>query len=155
VKIQKLLLEIDAKYSDYFVWFIGTGALLGSLILSEVEKFQPCMLCWWQRIFMYPIAFIMTVAILRRDKNAFYYVLPLSIIGMAIALYHSLLQWGVIRETVLDCSLNGNVSCTDAQINWFGFITIPFMSFVSFTAINVLIALRLYMNKKTAAKQDK
>lgn len=152
MKIQKLLLEADTKYGDYAVWFIGTGALIGSLILSEVEKFQPCMLCWWQRIFMYPIAFIMTVAILRRDKNAFYYVAPLSFIGMGIAFYHSLLQWGVIRETVLDCSLNGNVSCTDAQIDWFGFITIPFMSFVSFTVINIIIGLRFYLAKKASVR---
>jgi len=150
MKIQKLLLEVDAKYSDYFVWFVGTGAFVGSLILSEVVKFQPCLLCWWQRIFMYPIAFIMTVAILRKDKNGFYYVLPLSVIGMVIAFYHSLLQWGVIRETVLDCSAAANVSCTDAQIDWFGFITIPFMSFVSFLAINAFIFLRLYLNRKAS-----
>ena len=153
VKIQRLLLEVDAKYSDYFVWFIGTGALVGSLIMSEVARFQPCLLCWWQRIFMYPIAFIMTVAILRRDKNGFYYVLPLSVIGMLTAFYHSLLQWGVIRETVLDCTAAANVSCTDAQINWFGFITIPFMSFVSFAAINVLIGLRFYLNNRSATKK--
>ena len=152
MKIQKLLLEIDAKYTDYIIWFIGTGAFLGSLVLSEVVKFQPCLLCWWQRIFMYPIAFIMTVAILRRDKNAFYYVLPLSVIGMIIGFYHSLLQWGVIKETVIDCSAAANVSCTDAQINWFGFITIPFMSFVSFAVINVFIAIRLYLNRQADKK---
>jgi disulfide bond formation protein DsbB len=152
MKIQKLLLEVDAKYSDYIVWFIGTGAFVGSLILSEVEKFQPCLLCWWQRIFMYPIAFIMTVAILRKDKSAFYYVAPLSVVGMCIAFYHSLLQWGVIRETVLDCTAAANVSCTDAQINWFGFITIPFMSLVSFIGINAFVFLRIYLNRKAASK---
>lgn len=146
--MQSLLSEINKKYLDYFVWFAGTGALIGSLILSEVAQYQPCLLCWWQRICMYPIAIIMTVAILVKDKKVFYYVVPFSAVGMVISFYHSLLQWGVIKEEVVDCSLNGNVSCLNAQIDWFGFITIPFMAFVTFSAINLAIGLRFYLQRQ-------
>ena len=145
--IEKILNKVNS-YTDYFVWFIGAGSMFGSLYFSEVEKLPPCMLCWWQRIFMYPIAFIMSVAILRKDPKAMYYVLPLSITGMIIAFYHTLLQWGVIKETIIDCSVNAAVSCTEVQINWFGFMTIPFMSFVSFLTINILFGLRIYLMRK-------
>ena len=155
MKIQKLLTQVDTNYSDYFVWFIGTASMFGSLYFSEVMKLQPCMLCWWQRIFMYPIAFIMSVAILRKDPKVMYYVLPLSISGMIIAFYHTLLQWGVIRETIVDCSVNSAVSCTAVQINWFGFMTIPFMSFMGFLAINTLFGLRIYLMRQANKKQDK
>ncbi len=133
-KINKLLSE----NAVYFAWFFATTALFGSLILSEIAELTPCNLCWWQRIFMYPLVFIFSVGILRKDKNVFYYALPLSIVGMVIAFYHSLLQWGIIKESFLDCSLSAAVSCTNAQINWLGFITIPFMSFVCFTVITLL-----------------
>lgn len=153
MKIQKLLSKLDS-YSDYIVWFIGIGSLFGSLYFSEVMRLQPCMLCWWQRIFMYPTAFIMSVAILRKDPKVMYYILPLSITGMIIAFYHTLLQWGVIKETIVDCSINSAVSCTDVQINWFGFMTIPFMSFVSFLAINILFGLRIYLMRQASDKKS-
>lgn len=84
---------------------------------------------------MYSIPFIATVGILRKDAKFVYYVFPLSILGAVISGYHSLLQWGIIKEAVINCSLDGAVSCADPQINLLGFITIPFMAFVTFLAI--------------------
>ena len=147
MNIEKILKTID-RFVDYWVWFIGVGAMFGSLIYSDIMHLQPCMLCWWQRIFMYPIAFIMSVAILRKDKNGVYYVLPLALAGFFTAFYHSLLQWHIIEEAVINCSANGNVSCAKADVNYFGFITIPFMSFVSFAGILLAILIRLYLQNK-------
>jgi disulfide bond formation protein DsbB len=96
---------------------------------------------------MFPIAFIATVGVLRHDKNVGYYALPLAITGGIIAAYHSLLQWGLIKETVLDCSLTGAVSCAKADIMWFGFISIPFMAFCCFVAIGFLSWLSLPAKK--------
>lgn len=143
MNIKNLLKKLDQN-TDYFIWGIATAGLLGSLYFSEVKNWYPCLLCWWQRIFMYPIVAIFSVAILIKDKKAIYYTLPLSLIGMVLAFYQSLLQWGVIKESVINCTLNSNVSCSTHQIDWLGFITIPFLSFVAFAGINVLIALRLY-----------
>lgn len=123
------------QYALYMVWFAGVGALIGSMAFSEIMNLIPCKLCWWERIFMYSIPFIATVGILRKDVKFVYYVFPLSVLGAVISGYHSLLQWGVIKEAVINCSLDGAVSCADPQINWFGFITIPFMAFVTFLAI--------------------
>ncbi len=135
-------------YARYGLWAVASGALIGSLTLSEVANLIPCTLCWWQRVCMFPIAFIATVGVLRHDKNVGYYALPLAVTGGIIAGYHSLLQWGLIKETVLDCSLNGAVSCAKADIMWFGFISIPFMAFCCFVAIGVLAWLSLPKSKK-------
>jgi len=94
---------------------------------------------------MFPLAFVLGVGVYRKDSDAAYYVLPMSIVGSLIAFYHSLLQWGIIKEVITTCSIDS--SCAVPQINWFGFITIPFMSFVSFMVITGLMLAQLHRNK--------
>lgn len=125
----------------YAVWAMALVATLSSLALSEGFHLVPCLLCWYQRIFMYPLVVIVGVAILRRDNAWPYTVLPLSIIGMAIALYHSLLQWKILPDAIAPCQ--AGISCTTAQIHWLGFITIPFMSLVAFSIITLGAYLQL------------
>lgn len=151
----KKLLDFINKFSIYCAWTIATGALIGSLVLSEIAKLIPCDLCWWQRIFMYPLAFILTVGILRKDKNVIYYVLPLSIIGVIISFYHTLLQWGIIHVSITSCSLTSAVSCAKPQIDWLGFITIPFMSLLCFLAINILMVINIIYLKRQSSTQIK
>lgn len=107
------------------------------MFLSEILHLTPCVLCWYQRIAMYPLVAIIAVAILRRDARLHLYVLPLSLVGLAIALYHNLLYIGVIPETGTVC--RAGVSCTTRFFEWFGFITIPFLSLTAFTVITVLM----------------
>src|SRR3989344_5573951 len=75
------------KYLLYIAWTQAFIAMAGSLFFSEVMKFPPCVLCWYQRICMYPLVVILTVGILRGDKKVYLYVLPLSISGLIIAIY--------------------------------------------------------------------
>lgn len=142
------------KNADYGLWAIGTLSIFGSLYYSEVAHLIPCLLCWWQRVLMYPIAIIMTVGILRNDKAAPLYTLPLSVIGLFISGYHSLLQWGVIKESVLNCSVQSAVSCAKADINYFGFITIPFLAFLGFAAAVILGVVR-YISLRRADDSNK
>ncbi|MHB8893193.1 MAG: disulfide bond formation protein B, partial [Candidatus Limnocylindrales bacterium] len=93
----------------YIAWAQALVATSGSLFLSEVLGYPPCVLCWYQRIAMYPLVAIIAVAILRRDARLHLYVLPLSLVGLAIALYHNLLYIGVIPETGTVC--RAGVSC--------------------------------------------
>jgi disulfide bond formation protein DsbB len=153
---EKALLQFKKinEYIHYGVWAISTLSVFGSLYFSEIMNLAPCKLCWWQRIFMYPIAVIMSVAILKKDKKAFMYVLPLSILGSLLAFYHTLLQAGVIKETLISCTIDGAVSCAKKQINWFGFMTIPFMSMVAFLGITALCGIWFY-NQKTSAEVTK
>jgi disulfide bond formation protein DsbB len=124
------------SFSAYGAWAVALIATLGSLYASEIAHFPPCVLCWYQRICMYPLVVIIAVGILKKDKWMPLYVLPLSIIGMLIGLYHVLLYYQILPESVAPC-IQG-ISCTTKYIEWFGFITIPFLSLVSFVIITIL-----------------
>lgn len=135
--------EMDQKsWGVLFVaWFIALGATAGSLFFSEVLGFIPCVLCWYQRIAMYPIVIILVMGLLRKDAAATIYSLPLSVIGLAIALYHNLLHWGIVPEDLSPC-VQG-VPCSTVYINWLGFITIPLLSMLAFIAIATLLTLNV------------
>lgn len=130
----------------YIALFQAIIATLGSLFFSEVLHFPPCVLCWYQRICMYPLVVIITTAVLRKDKNVHFYVLPLATIGWVIALYHNLLYYKLIPESLKPCVTG--VSCTTKYIEWFGFVTIPLLSFIAFTVIIICMTLFYSTTKK-------
>lgn len=124
-------------YAGYAAFGVALTAVLASLVASEFFNLPPCDLCWYQRVFMYPIVVIIGIGIIRRDANWPVTVLVLSGIGWLIALYHSLLQWSILPSSLAPCT--GGISCASPGFDaWFGFITIPFMSFVAFTGIIIL-----------------
>jgi len=135
---------LDTKWFDalaYVAWVIALLSTVGSLFFSEVMNFPPCALCWYQRIAIYPLVLIIGVGIILRDERMKYYALPLCLCGLALAVYHNLLYYGVIPDTVAPCSQG--ISCTETQIEWFGFVTIPLLSLAAF----VIIALCLMFYK--------
>ncbi len=122
-----------------FSLIIALTSTLGSLYFSEILKLPPCLLCWYQRIFMYPLVIIFAVGIWKKDKNIPYFALPLSVIGLIVAAYHNLLYYKIIPESLAPCTLG--ISCTTKQIEWLGFITIPFLSLLAFIAVTLLLLL--------------
>ena len=137
--------KIPAKIT-YLAWLVAIVSTLGSLYFSQILHLAPCILCWFQRIFMYPLVFIIPVGILIKDKKLPYYVLSLSSIGTIIAFYHILLYYGVIPEALAPC-VNG-VSCTTRLLDYFGFISIPLLSFMSFLAITIGMFISLKIKEK-------
>lgn len=135
-------------YSLYIAFTIAFFASLISLALSEIFKLPPCVLCWYQRSMMYAIPFILGVGIIYKDKFVDRYVWPLAGIGWIVALYHTLLQWKIIPESIAPCQ--AGISCTTVQINYFGFMTIPFGSLVAFSGILI----SLYAYRRFNAKRD-
>jgi len=123
----------------FLAWIISCIATLGSLFFSEVIGYPPCVLCWYQRIAMYPLVIIFAVGSFSSDKTVFRYSFPLALIGWITALYHILLYNGIIPEEASPC-VEG-VSCSSVFINWFGFITIPLLSFTAFSLILTLLFL--------------
>ncbi|WP_160724384.1 disulfide oxidoreductase [Bacillus sp. USDA818B3_A] len=120
-------------------WVAAIIATLGSLYFSEVMHFIPCTLCWYQRIFMYPLTVILGIAFYRNDQGIYRYVLPISIIGMLISGYHTLLQKLPYLQQFEMCTTG--VPCSKDYINWLGFITIPLLAFIAFTVITVSLIL--------------
>ena len=113
---------------------IAITATIGSLFYSEVAGYNPCKLCWIQRIFMYPQAIILPLAHIWNDKRIFRYTLPLSVIGLILAAYHYLLQIGVL--TTSTCSTVGfSLACSDRFFMTYGYITIPMMAVSAFSLL--------------------
>lgn len=125
------------KNSIYIAWVIALASTLGSLYFSEILGYAPCLLCWYQRIFMYPLVLILAVGLLIRDRRVSLYALPVSLIGLGIAFYHNLLQWQIIPENLAPCTLG--VSCVNNLVLALNFITIPLLSLVAFILISVLM----------------
>ncbi|RBQ29189.1 disulfide oxidoreductase [Aliarcobacter vitoriensis] len=121
----------------FLAFLTSLVATLGSLFFSEIMYFVPCSLCWYQRIFMYPLVLIFLLNLLYPDNNIFKYSFPLVIVGMGIAIYHNLLIVGIIPETLSPCV--SGVPCSVDYLNYFGFITIPLLSFVAFFIIFILL----------------
>ncbi|HEY2420617.1 MAG TPA: disulfide oxidoreductase [Neobacillus sp.] len=118
-------------------WVAAIIATLGSLYFSEVLQFIPCTLCWYQRIFMYPLAVILGIAVYRNDQGIYKYVLPLSIIGMLLSGYHTVLQKIPYLQQFEMCTTG--VPCSKDYLNLLGFITIPLMAFIAFTIITICL----------------
>lgn len=133
------MMNFAKRYSLYLVWIISFFSVGGSLIFSEVLGYAPCVLCWYQRICMYPILLIVSLGVLYKDRTVYRYILGLSVIGMLISLFHNLLYWGVIPESASPCV--AGVSCTTKFFEIFGFITIPSLSLLSFVLICGLMML--------------
>lgn len=131
-----------------FIWSVSLVATLGSLYFSEVRGFEPCKLCWYQRILMYPIVLISLVAYIQKNARIAVTTAVFSCIGGMISLYHYGIQkLDFLADSAPAC---GRVPCTGEYINWFNFITIPFLALVAF----ILIAIcSFYMLK--VLKEDK
>lgn len=137
----KALME---RYGLYFAWIVAIFAMGGSLYFSEVLGLVPCVLCWYQRILMYPLVILLGVATYRQEKQIIYYVLPMSVIGVLISLYHILIQ--NFPSLASEATCQAGVPCTVDNLHLFGFITIPILSFTAF----VLITFSLFLTKERA-----
>ncbi|AGK52511.1 disulfide oxidoreductase [Bacillus sp. 1NLA3E] len=117
----------------FIAWAASVIAMFGSLYFSEILKFEPCKLCWYQRILMYPMVIILGIAVIRKDDRISFYSMILSAIGACISLYHySLQKVPFMADHAVTC---GRIPCTGDYINWFGFVTIPLLALVAFVII--------------------
>lgn len=124
------------KIALYIAWIQSVLATAGSLYLSQVLHWTPCVLCWFQRIFMYPLILIIGVCIGRDIDDVEYLVWPMTAFGLLISLYHNLLMYHVISESLAPCSKTG-VSCTLPYHFFYGFLTVPLLAFIAFMVITI------------------
>jgi disulfide bond formation protein DsbB len=124
-------------YSLYLAWIVSIIATCGSLYMSEVLLYEPCRLCWFQRIFMYPQVILLGIASYKDDRKIISYVLPMSIIGGSISIFHYLEQMVPAFSEIAPCSVG--IPCNVDYLNWFGFITIPLLALIAFIMIICLL----------------
>ncbi|MFD1707288.1 disulfide oxidoreductase [Siminovitchia sediminis] len=120
----------------FFSWAVSVVATLGSLYFSEIQQFEPCELCWYQRILMYPLTIILGIAAVKKQAGIAIYTAVLSGIGACFSLYHYLIQKADFFSSSAPAC--GRVPCTGQYINWMGFITIPFLALVAFSIILIV-----------------
>jgi disulfide bond formation protein DsbB len=117
----------------FFCWFLALIATAGSLFLSEVMDFVPCVLCWYQRIPMYALVVVVGVGLYTRDVGVYKYAQALAVVGLGLAAYHCLLYLGFIPKGMIPCG--PGPSCADQKLELWGFVTIPLMSVFAFAAL--------------------
>ena len=143
-----------ARHALPLMLIVATTATLGSLFFSDIAGWNPCKLCWYQRIFMYPQVLLLLIALWKKDRNIAVYVLALSVIGMLVAAHHYSEQVALAMQPVADslvpCDASG-VSCAKTEIRFtFGFITLPMMAFTAFV-LNALGAASMLRRKTRKA----
>jgi disulfide bond formation protein DsbB len=135
-----------AEHAFLIGFVISVASLIGSLIYSNVIGFDPCELCWWQRIFLYPQAILFAVAFYNekvrkvQDDMVFLYSLILSLIGGAIALFQYYGQ--MFDPALLDACLASGTSCAKLYFVSFGYVTIPMMSLTAYAFLILLYFFR-------------
>ncbi|MCC7356735.1 MAG: disulfide bond formation protein B [Candidatus Doudnabacteria bacterium] len=133
------------QYGLYAAWGVAALAVIGSLYFSEFLDLPPCVLCWYQRAMMYPMAIILLIGMIRKDLKVWVYALPLSIIGLLVAIYHNLLYFKILPESAAPCV--AGISCTTQFLQFFGFIDIPLMSLIAFVVITALLSAYAWIQK--------
>ena len=123
----------------FMAWLVASVSTLGALFLGEVMGYTPCMLCWYQRICMFPLVLILAAGLFPFDRRVVRYALPLALAGWLLAIFHWAVASGLVPERVTPCSQG--VPCSVEQVTWFGFLTLPMLSVLAFSLIITLLLL--------------
>lgn len=121
----------------FAAWLIAAVATAGSLFFSYVMGFAPCVLCWYQRICLFPLVVVLARGLFPLDRSVVKYALPLAALGWLVAGYHNLIYAGVVPERLQPCTQG--VSCTEEYIELFGVLSIPMLSWLAFTALTGIL----------------
>jgi len=124
----------DPGWTLIFIgWLVATVSTLAALFLGEVMGYTPCVLCWYQRICMFPLVLILGAGLFPFDRKVVRYALPLALAGWLLAAFHWAVASGLVPESATPCSQG--VPCSVEQISWFGFLTLPMLSVFAFSLI--------------------
>lgn len=125
--------EFFGEYAILFSCVVVLASVASSLFYSDVAGLAPCLLCWWQRILLYPQAVLLIIALLKNDEGVRKYCATLSAIGVVVSAYHTYLQlFGGVD--LIPCSATG-VSCEHVYFLEYGYVTIPTMALTAFALI--------------------
>ena len=129
----------------FSAWLVAAVSTLGALFLSEVMAVAPCVLCWYQRIFMFPLVLVLAFGLFPFDRSVFRYATPLVLGGWSVALWHVLLTKGYLDEQLAPCT--AGIPCSRVDIEWFGFLSLPLLSLLSFSIIGAALAVARFKSR--------
>ncbi len=151
-KLRTRIIHSIQPYARLLAVLIAFVSMSGSLFYSEVAKYTPCLLCWWQRIFMYPQTLLIGMGIVKNDKNVADYSIGLSAVGASIATYHYYIQLG--GKSFFSCAQIGFSSeCSQRFTLEFGYVSIPMMALSAFVAIIILMLISRFPPLSRAGRE--
>ena len=130
----------------FIAWLVASVSTLGALFLGEVMGYTPCVLCWYQRIGMFPLVLILAAGLFPFDRGVVRYALPLALAGWLLAVFHWAVASGLVPESATPCSQG--VPCSVEQSSWLGFLTLPLLSVLAFSAIIALLLMTHFKASK-------
>lgn len=139
---------VIAPYALPLAFGVSLVGVVATLYYSEIVGFIPCKLCWIQRIFFYPQVVILAMALFRGARDAVRYLIPLSVVGLIVAIYHYQLQWG--GSSIVPCAADGSSDCSVRFFVEFGYITEVMMSLTGFALLLILALVHAYAENRTA-----
>ena len=122
------------RYGFHIAFVVALVSTVGSLYYSHILGYAPCLLCWFQRIFMYPLVIICGIAMVTKERQIAKYVVSLAVIGLIFAVWHYIIQRFPLASI---CDIGG--SCARQYTFAFGYITIAMMAITGFVAIILLM----------------
>lgn len=143
----KGVINFFGKHALLLGFLVSVGAILGSLFYSEVVGFEACVLCWWQRVLLYPTAILFGVALWKKDRGVYKYIVPLAALAALIGAYQAYanMGWG----SLLPCTA-AEGACSKIYVKAFGYITIPTMSLT----VSLYLLLISWVNKLYVKDQN-
>lgn len=124
------------KYALYFAWLLSLSGFFLSLYVSALLNYEPCPLCWYQRIALFPLAVLLGIAVYRDDRSFALYALVLAAIGEFFALYQIFERYIPALQALPLCRNSG---CHEPVFLWFGFFTFPIVSAIGFALIGIFL----------------
>ena len=152
--ISNPVISFFSRNGLFFALIIAVAATAGSLFYSEIAGYEPCKLCWFQRIFMYPLVILIGLAFIKKDLKFVMYPSVLAGIGAAISLYHNYVYYGGISLFPCD-PFDLETSCTKVLVMEFGYITIPLMALTAFLLILLFLNAQREFNNLTKNTRTK
>jgi disulfide bond formation protein DsbB len=125
----------------FAAWLLSLIATASALFIGEVMGMMPCVLCWYQRIAMFPLVLFLGMAVFTQARALVLPSLLLALAGLAMASYHTMLYWGWIDPTLAPCG--DGPSCTQQVLQIFGAVDLPMLSWLAFATISFLLVFTL------------
>lgn len=132
------LRSVAGQYGVRLAFAVAATCMLGSLYFSEVANYVPCTMCWYQRIAMYPVAILLGVALVRRQRAVRSFVVPLVVVGLPISIYHYFVEWFPDLESGV-CS--ASLPCSIVWFRRAGFVSLPYMAASGFALVAAIVLL--------------
>jgi disulfide bond formation protein DsbB len=137
---------LDSHFLE-LAFFISLFSSIFPLVYSEIIHFLPCVLCWWQRVFMFPTFFLFATALWDRDRKVIRYAAPLLSAGFLVSAYQNFFYY-FGENSSAPCDATG-VSCYQHVVSEFGgYISIPMMALSAFFALLTLLAVAHFYKKE-------